>query len=573
MAELGAFKLVTGYPVSSDIDLALERGEITGRCGWSWDSLKSRHPLWLAEKKINILVIFATARNPEIPADPPLVGELTKTDEQRQILKLIPARQVLGRPFFGPPGIPEDRKQALRTAFDDTMRDPDFIAEARKIELEINPVPGSEIDGLMAELDADISMASQWQGARDAAHHWWLVLRCSWLGAILGAVPGLGSTSIDWIAYGHAMRTEKNTELFGTGDIRGVIAAESSNNAKGGGHLVPTIAFGVPAGASMGLLLSAFLIHGFIPGPEMLTKHLDVTYSIIWSLTIAHIMGAGICLSASGLFARLAMVRAGILLPLVLAVVFIGAFQATQSWGDVYSVVLFGAFGWAMKQMNWPRPPLILGFVLGAIFERYFFISTEIYGAEWVTRPVVMVVLAGTAWVTWRPLRDGVADTVRSLGRARLARRRLDASIAFAAILFIVAVALWFTTGWPADAKLVPQTACYATLFFGLLNITTEILVVPEVVSQRTKDLIGGGPKLAHHDVEPFAPTVWRARAARYFIWLIGFLALGIAIGFLPAIWCFVVFMMRFEFRERGLFSLLAQRLRCWRSGLSSIVF
>lgn len=145
-------KLVTGYPGSSDIDLALERGEITGRCGWSWDSLKSRHPSWLAEKKINILVVFATARNPEMPTDPPLIGDLAKTDEQRQILKLILARQVLGRPFFGPPGIPEDRKQALRTAFDETMRDPDFIAEAKKIELEVNPVPGSEIDGLMAEL-------------------------------------------------------------------------------------------------------------------------------------------------------------------------------------------------------------------------------------------------------------------------------------------------------------------------------------------------------------------------------------------------------------------------------------
>lgn len=411
-------------------------------------------------------------------------------------------------------------------------------------------------------IGADFSVASQWEGARDAARHWWLVLRCSWLGAILGAVPGLGSASIDWIAYGHAMRTEKNTDLFGSGDIRGVIAAESSNNAKEGGHLVPTIAFGVPAGASMGLLLSAFLIHGFIPGPEMLTKHLDITYSIIWSLTIAHIMGAGICLSASGLFARLAMVRVGILLPLVLSVVFIGAFQASQSWGDVYSVVLFGAFGWAMKRMNWPRPPLILGFVLGAIFERYFFISTEIYGAEWVTRPVVMVVLAGTAWVTWRPLRDSMRDTVRPLGRARLARRRFDASIAFsAAVLLIVAVALWFTTGWPADARLVPQTACYAALSFGFLNIATEILVVPEVMSQRTKEFVGARPKLAHEVDEAVAPAVRRARAARYFCWLIGFLAFGIAVGFLPAIWCFVVLMMGFEFRERWLFSLLAAAL------------
>ncbi len=243
-------------------------------------------------------------------------------------------------------------------------------------------------------VETDIRMADQWAGVRDATRHIWLILRCSWLGATLGAVPGLGSAVIDWIAYGHAIRTEKNTEMFGHGDIRGVIAAESSNNAKEGGHLVPTIAFGVPAGASMALLLSAFLMHGLVPGPEMLTKHLDVTYSIIWTLTIAHIMGACLCISASGLFARLALVRVGVLLPLVLSVIFIGAYQGSQSWGDLYSLALFGALGWVMKHLGWPRPPLILGFVLGGIFERYFFISTEIYGAAWVLRPVVLAVFA-----------------------------------------------------------------------------------------------------------------------------------------------------------------------------------
>jgi tripartite-type tricarboxylate transporter receptor subunit TctC len=145
-------KLVTGYPGSSDIDLALERGEIGGRCGWSWDSLKSRHPSWLSENKFNILVIFGTVKNAEMPAAAPLIGDFAKTEEQRQIVKLLLARQILGRPFFGPPGIPEDRKQALRKAFDDTMRDADFTAEAAKIELEVNPVPGTEVDTLLAEL-------------------------------------------------------------------------------------------------------------------------------------------------------------------------------------------------------------------------------------------------------------------------------------------------------------------------------------------------------------------------------------------------------------------------------------
>src|SRR6202041_1852245 len=160
----------------------------------------------------------------------------------------------------------------------------------------------------------NINLSSQWQGV---------------LGTGLGAIPGIGSAVIDWIAYGYAQRTEKNAETFGSGDVRGVIAPESSNNAKEGGHLVPTIAFGVPAGASMAILLGAFLMHGLTPGPEMLTKHLDLTYMIVWSLTLAHPIGALICLSASKWLARISTVRPEILLPIVLSLVFVAAFEGT----------------------------------------------------------------------------------------------------------------------------------------------------------------------------------------------------------------------------------------------------
>jgi tripartite-type tricarboxylate transporter receptor subunit TctC len=147
-------KLVTGYPGSRDIDLALERGEIAGRCGWSWDSFTSHSADWLTDGKINILVVFGSALKPGMPENAPLVGQFTKTEEQRQIMRLIMARETLGRPYFGPPGIPEDRKAALRQAFDETMRDPEFVAEAERAKLEVNPVPGGEVDTLLAELYA-----------------------------------------------------------------------------------------------------------------------------------------------------------------------------------------------------------------------------------------------------------------------------------------------------------------------------------------------------------------------------------------------------------------------------------
>ena len=215
----------------------------------------------------------------------------------------------------------------------------------------------------------NINLSSQWEGVRDVARHWWLVLRCGVLGVGLGAIPGIGSAVIDWIAYGYAQRTEKNSETFGTGDVRGVIAPESSNNAKEGGHLVPTIAFGVPAGASMAILLGAFLMHGLTPGPDMLTKHLDLTYMIVWSLTLAHVMGAIICLACSRWLAQISRIRPEILLPVIIALVFVAAFEGEHDWGDLYLLLGFGIVGWIMKRLGWPRPPMVLGIVVGAHFR------------------------------------------------------------------------------------------------------------------------------------------------------------------------------------------------------------
>ncbi len=399
---------------------------------------------------------------------------------------------------------------------------------------------------------ADIDFAGQWRGMRDALDNWWLVLRCSGLGAFLGAVPGLGAAVIDWIAYGHAVRTEKNTENFGRGDIRGVIAAVSSDNAKEGGHLVPTIAFGVPAGASMALLLSAFLIHGLVPGPEMLTKHLDVTYSIIWTLTLSHVIGATICLTASGLFARLATVRAGILVPLVLMLIFIGAFEGSQSWGDLYTLVLFGAIGWLMKHLGWPRPPLILGFVLGGIFERYFFISSEIYGAAWALRPVVLAVFAAAAWVVLPPLKAHLTSTVMAFRRLAHGRgvMRFGADAAFTTTLIAtILIAFVFSRGWPAAARFVPNAAMAIALFFTVLNLATEIFANPEIAAAGPAE----APQLAGTlGAAPGPPLATLLQpASRFFGWLAGFLVLGAGIGLLPALTVLVFLLMRFEFGER----------------------
>ncbi len=144
-------KIVTGYPGGNDVNLALERGEVDGRCGWSWSSVESTRKSWVTDKKITILMQLSLKKHPDLP-DIPLITDLAKTDEQRQILKLIFARQPLGRPFLAPPGVPQDRVTALRKAFMDTMKDKEFLAEANKAQLEITPVEGDAVQKLVAEI-------------------------------------------------------------------------------------------------------------------------------------------------------------------------------------------------------------------------------------------------------------------------------------------------------------------------------------------------------------------------------------------------------------------------------------
>jgi tripartite-type tricarboxylate transporter receptor subunit TctC len=148
---LGAkIKLVTGYPGTNEIQLAVERGEVDGLCGLSWSTLKGRYPHWLKEKKVNLLVQAGIRKQPELP-DVPAASELAKTPDQTQILKLLLIGQAMARPFAAPPEIPADRKAALTEAFEATGKDPDFLAEAQRLDFEVNPVSGAQLDVLLAE--------------------------------------------------------------------------------------------------------------------------------------------------------------------------------------------------------------------------------------------------------------------------------------------------------------------------------------------------------------------------------------------------------------------------------------
>ncbi|MES2187110.1 MAG: tripartite tricarboxylate transporter permease [Pseudomonadota bacterium] len=315
-------------------------------------------------------------------------------------------------------------------------------------------------------------------GVRDCRTHWFLVLRCSAIGSALGAVPGIGASVIDWISYGHALRTEKGAQQsFGTGDVRGVIAAESATNSREGGALIPTIVFGVPSSPGMAILLGAFLMHGLVPGPEMLTKHLDISYSMVWSVALANVLGSGLCFLLSGQFARLATLRYTLILPVVLCFIFIGAFEGKRDWGDLFSLLLFGVLGWAFKHFKWPRPPLVLGFILGSVLERYLFISIQRYGTAWLGRPVVMVMLGLAALTLLRPLaadmrrRGGPGALLAGLGRPHFSVPALLPAV----LLCLFVGLLWQATGWNASARIVPLIVGTGAVVFCAASLGTEL--------------------------------------------------------------------------------------------------
>jgi tripartite-type tricarboxylate transporter receptor subunit TctC len=151
-AVLGTkFRTVRGFPGGNEIKLAMERGEVSGRCGWSWSSVKATEAEWLRNKKISILAQLSLRRHPDLP-DTPLIVDYVKTDAGRQIFKVMLARQVMAWPFAAPPGVPADRVAALRKAFDETLQDKEFLAEAEKLKLEITPVSGARIQSLIEDV-------------------------------------------------------------------------------------------------------------------------------------------------------------------------------------------------------------------------------------------------------------------------------------------------------------------------------------------------------------------------------------------------------------------------------------
>jgi TctA family transporter len=248
------------------------------------------------------------------------------------------------------------------------------------VGLAIFAVP--EIISLLRQdraISEDATLGAGWMdGVRDWWANLWLSTRCAVIGVIVGVIPGLGGSVVDWIAYGHTVQTSKDKESFGKGNIRGVIGPESSNNAKEGGGLVPTLLFGIPGSGSMAVFLGGMILVGYEAGPQMIKTNLSVTYTVVWSLAFANVIGAGLCILLSGAVARLTTIRFPLLVPFLFMMISFAAFQSRETLWDLGALFGVGLLGVFMRRFDWPRPAFLIGFVLADQAEVYAYQATQI---------------------------------------------------------------------------------------------------------------------------------------------------------------------------------------------------
>ena len=287
------------------------------------------------------------------------------------------------------------------------------LPEAIGLVVGDTTIARERLDTLLRDAKADV-----WRGMWEAWNHKWLMVRSSLIGVFVGIMPGVGGSAAHWIAYAQARQTEKGgTETFGKGDIRGVIASDAANNSVDGGVLIPTVVFGIPGSGGMAIVLAILVLTGVTPGPLMLTRHLDLTVSMVYTIAFANIIVVPIMLAFAPTLCRIAVIPPNILAPVVVAIVSLAALAASGSLGDLVAVLAFGLLGVFMKRYGWPRPPILIAVALADILERFLWISVNNYGFGMLLRPQFLAILAFMIVVTLFSLRAqrGASRVMRSM--------------------------------------------------------------------------------------------------------------------------------------------------------------
>jgi putative tricarboxylic transport membrane protein len=391
------------------------------------------------------------------------------------------------------------------------------------------------------------------EGIKDTFRHWWLVVRCSALGAYIGVIPGMGGAVAQWLAYAHAVQSSPNKERFGKGAVEGVLGPGAANNSTLGGSLVPTIAFGVPGSVVMAILLGAFIIQGIVPGPDMLLPEpkgkLSLTFSFVWIIVFSNIITVAVCLLFLNTLAKVTQIRVSLLMPLILLLVYLGAFAEKNAFADLVVVLVFGLLGWVMVKYGWQRPPLLLGLVLGPLMENRLFLSTDNYGLAWTTRTGVLIIGALTIAGIFYPIvkdrwRNRFAvpfepSAAKSSAKANLLEKSRWSPVFTLAIIALFAWALWESKDFGFRAGLFPWAIGYPVIAMAIAQLVLELMGKSR-----------GGALESEVDVD-LPPEVVRHRTLGILGWIIGFFLMIWLIGFSWAVPITTFLYLRFSGGEK----------------------
>ncbi|MCX8022070.1 MAG: tripartite tricarboxylate transporter permease [Syntrophorhabdaceae bacterium] len=371
------------------------------------------------------------------------------------------------------------------------------------------------------------------EGVKDTFRHIWLVIKCSAIGTFCAIIPGLGPAVSQWLAYAQAQQSAKDKSRFGKGAVEGVLGPGASNNSSMGGSLITTVAFGIPASVLMAILIGAFLIQGLVPGPDMLipdTKggHLSLTFSFVWIIVISNIITVGICLLFLNQLVKVTYVRGSVIIPIILLLVYLGTFAEKNAFPDIILMLFFGVLGWVMERLGWPRPPFILGLVLGNLAETRLFLAVDSYGASWLLRPAVIVIMAltfaGVLIPILRSRRKGKTEEKEGVTEKEQGDRtdkkalgiRFTWSAAFSLFIIIVfAWALWYSRKFTFTARFFPMVIGIPVLIFAIIQFILDLTGKGKKVVEE----VPGG----EHEFEAKLPQdVVNRRTAGVFAWTFG---------------------------------------------------
>ncbi len=254
--------------------------------------------------------------------------------------------------------------------------------------------------GAIAEDTSNVKISRISDGVKTVFKHWSTMLVGSGYGTFIGAVPGVGGTVAAFLSYSTQVQRDPTPEVeYGQGNIKGVIAPESANNAKDGGSLIPTLAFGIPGSAETAVFLGVLVLHGIEPGQKLLEQHQDLVFTLVVALTVSAVFATLVVLLLAKYMALLTMISVHMLIPTVSVVALVGAFALHTEIGDVVIALIFAVIGYFMIRFNYPRVTFTIAIVLGNITELSFHQTMLISDDQisiFFTRPICIILLLCT---------------------------------------------------------------------------------------------------------------------------------------------------------------------------------